>query len=83
MGKKSCPIIVSITQRVRLMRKHIRKFINRLRDQTTEQLSIIKEQTQAINKMTKRIGENQDKESSEIKKSSAYSNMCSYKMKLN
>ena len=32
--------------------------------------------------MTKLIGENQDKESSEIKKSSAYSNMCSYKMKL-
>ena len=33
--------------------------------------------------MTKRIGEDQDKESSEIKKPSAYSNMCSNKMKLN
>ena len=31
MGKKSCPIIVSITQRVRLMRKHIRKFIRVVR----------------------------------------------------
>ena len=33
--------------------------------------------------MHKRIGENHDKDSSEIKKPSAYSNICSYKMKLN
>ena len=60
-----------------------RMAVNRLREKTHEQLSLIKEQTQAISNMKKKIEETKDKESFETKTPSNSSKMCSYKMKLN